>query len=497
MGGEAVTPELALVDPALAEAQRQETERKAAMSSTEPSNGTFFVDPAQPVPANAEPPAVPPSPPPVAPTPAPASAFDASVMPMRDVPLGTLIFRAGLLAEEQLEDALQEGMRAGKRLGEVLLERGWLHERDLGRLLAGQKGLEFVELNGTVPEPEALYLLPEEKARLQSALPLRFEDGRLMVAVTDPSNELMLENLRRTLGYEPQLVVASFGDLTRAIDEAYRDLPPAPVQQPAEPALQPEPLQPEPAPVPDPTPEAAMTTIQPDPLQPEPTLAPEPLPTVLPPAEERADETVAPAPLLTPPLEPAPEPLVEQPPLQPPAPAAEVPAAPPAEAVVVEPAIAQPAPVQPTVPPLHQAETPAAPAVEPQAQPPVPQAVEVPQAPVAPPPVAQPPVEPVQQVPVPPVVPEAPPQATSVHFVVLRLREGEQLEIGSFPTADAARAQAQEVVSRIAAAEGQASWPSCGERFLRPDTIVSVDVVEEPVDKWSGSAVRTHWATQS
>jgi type IV pilus assembly protein PilB len=70
---------------------------------------------------------------------------------MVDVPLGTLIFRAGLLGEEQLEDALREGMRTGRRLGEVLIERGLLQERDLGRLLAGQKGLPFVEVTAPCP----------------------------------------------------------------------------------------------------------------------------------------------------------------------------------------------------------------------------------------------------------------------------------------------------------------------------------------------------------
>ena len=140
---------------------------------------------------------------------------------MRDVPLGTLIFRAGLLAEEQLEDALQEGMRKGKRLGEVLLERGWLHERDLGRLLAGQKGLPFVEVRASDAEPDALKMLPEEKARMQNALPLRFEDGQLVVAVADPSNELVIENLRRSIGSEPRLVVAPHAELIRAIGEAY------------------------------------------------------------------------------------------------------------------------------------------------------------------------------------------------------------------------------------------------------------------------------------
>jgi len=198
MGGDAVTPELALVDPELAEAQRQTTEGKAAMSSTEPSNGTFFLDPAQPAPVPAptpEPSAAPtpqvetvPAPEPVAvpvaAAPVPSAALaEASTSSMLDVPLGTLIFRAGLLAEEQLEDALQEGMRTGKRLGEVLLERGWLHERDLGRLLAGQKGLPFIEVKGSDAEPSALEAIPEEKARLQCALPLRYEDGQLVIAV--------------------------------------------------------------------------------------------------------------------------------------------------------------------------------------------------------------------------------------------------------------------------------------------------------------------------
>jgi hypothetical protein len=234
-GSDVVTPELVLVDSELAKAQRKISDRKAAMSSSEPSNGTFFIDPAQGAPAavNAEPVVPVPSAVPLAPaaeTPAPAPgplAVDEST-PMRDVPLGTLIFRAGLLAEEQLEDALQEGMRNGKRLGEVLLERGWLHERDLGRLLAGQKGLPFVEVRASDAEPAALQMLPEEKARMQNALPLRYEDGHIVVAVADPSNELMLENLRRALGSEPKLVVAPHAELIRAIGDdhsARADLP--------------------------------------------------------------------------------------------------------------------------------------------------------------------------------------------------------------------------------------------------------------------------------
>ena len=428
-GGGVLTPELVLVSPELlAEAQQRQNKRKAAMS-TEPANGTFFVDPAQPVPTPTTPDLAPPSAP--APEPVAAAAPAAPVAaaegqsslsaPMIDVPLGTLIFRAGLLAEEQLEDALQEGMRTGKRLGEVLIERGWLNERDLGRLLAGQKGLPFVEISASDVEPGALQTLPEEKAKLQVALPLRHEDGQLVVAVADPSNELMLENLRRALGAEPRLVVAPYADLVRAIGEAYEN-PPVQAPPPAEPvvaqpeqAVEPVAAQPETAEAPappeplqpevqlQPQPEAPLTPpVQQEPVaDPIPPLTPPvvtPLPTVLPPAEERAGE-------------PVPSPLVAPPPVQAP-PAAAEPAPPVEVSITPEPAQVEPAPLAPpveTLPPLHQQVAPEP--VAPQAPAPVePQApvVQPPPAsePVLQPPVAPPPAAEVTATPAPPV--EAP-----------------------------------------------------------------------------------------
>ena len=445
---------------------------------------------------------------------------------MLDVPLGTLIFRAGLLAEEQLEDALQEGMRTGKRLGEVLLERGWLHERDLGRLLAGQKGLPFVEVSGSESELEALQAIPEEKARLQCALPLRYEDGQLVVAVADPSNELVLENLRRTLGAEPRLVVATHGDLMRAIGEAYAQMPaPAPAAAPV----------PEPVAAPAPQPEAMPTSLRPGPsIEVEPVAAPAltPMPTVLPPAEERSPEAAevpplqpmvaeqappveppaapveeAPAPLLEPPAAPveeAPAPLLEPPAAlveETPAPLLEPPAATVEEAPapLAEPPVAEPEATDPAVAPLLQ---PAEPAPDP---PPVAASVAAPVLETAPPPsvLTPPAVEgPVEASPAPlveqpvmetpdPVPTMEPVTSSDLHIVLLRLRDGDLLEVGTFQTAADAAARAQEVVRQIAAAEGEATWPFFAERYLRPDTIVSVDLLEESAQKWMGSAVRS------
>jgi hypothetical protein len=485
------------------------------MSSNTPNEGTFFLD--QP----AQPPAAAPTPPaPAAPEPAPAapapvveaaSAPEASAQSesMRDVPLGTLIFRAGLLAEEQLEDALQEGTRSGKRLGEVLLERGWLHERDLGRLLAGQKGLPFVELSRVSPDPTAVPLIPEEKARMQNALAIAFEKGLPVVAVADPTNDLVMENLRRVLGCEPRLVVAAHDDLHRKIEEAYAPVlhvaaSTEPVAPPEAPALAAPPA----AATPPPEPVAVSAPPQAEAVAPtpEPAAVPPPEPALVTPA--RAPEP-APQPLTTPPVvEPAPgvEPQVavaaEVPPIQAQPlvqPAVEEPASPPPapEPVVEAQPVAENPP--PLIQPLSVAPPPVPEVLAPPAEPAreaAPPAPEVP-APVVEQPVAQAQPEassPVEAQPLPEVPVNRSAADGANHFVVLRLNEGEQLEIGTFRSTEEAQGFAQEVVRQIAAAEGEATWPFFAGRFLRPETIVSVDVIAEAAERWMGSSARARLA---
>jgi hypothetical protein len=469
---------------------------------------------------------------------------------MRDVPLGTLIFRAGLLAEEQLEDALQEGMRTGKRLGEVLAERGLIRDSDLGRLLAGQQGLPYVEVATLAVDPAAMRMLPDNIARMQNALAFALDDGVPVVAVADPTNELVIENVRRALGTEPGLVVAAHGELAKKINEVYSgaapsaqpvEAAPAAVAAPApapETAPAPEPvLAPEPAPVPTPEPPAQVE-------EPAPAPAPTPMPTSTPPPEERTPEAqplvveplvIAAAPAEVPPLHPA---AAQQPPLAPepvaapaleaepaaaPVPVAEQ-VAPAVELQPVEPAIVVPEPaaaVEPaaTAEPVTPVEplAPAEPvAIEEPAVMAEPPAAEEPAVMVAPPeaglftqaaeqalvpPVEQPPApapEPVLQAEPMPAQPEHTPEVNGTgpdvvptHFVVLRLAQEDHVEIGGFPSKEEAESFARTVVGRIGRAEEQAEWPVFEGRFVRPQTIVSVDVVEETAPEWSGSAMRT------
>src|SRR5262249_32361578 len=116
-------------------------------------------------------------------------------------PLGALLVREALVSEEELDAALaQQRLSGGKRLGEILVERGSVTQTDIARLIAEQYELPFVDLAWPEVDAEAAALLPEEVARRLSALPITVEsDGVLQVAIADPAAVLYSDELRTTL----------------------------------------------------------------------------------------------------------------------------------------------------------------------------------------------------------------------------------------------------------------------------------------------------------
>jgi type IV pilus assembly protein PilB len=117
------------------------------------------------------------------------------------VPLGTLLLRVGEIDPEQLEIALAEKERSPRRLGEILVEWGWVPSVAIARALAEQYGMPFLDLSQTDIDEDAAMLLPEEAARRLQALPIRFlPDHLLLVGLADPTDVLAAEELRSLLG---------------------------------------------------------------------------------------------------------------------------------------------------------------------------------------------------------------------------------------------------------------------------------------------------------
>jgi hypothetical protein len=132
------------------------------------------------------------------------------------VPLGQLLVAEGLLDNAQLETALQVGSQTGERLGEVVVRQGLASEEDIARLLAEQWDLSYVDRASIWFDANALARLSREDAQRLEAMPTRVEDGRVVVAVAEPT-EQRLAALREVIGEDTVVVVVPKTALTAGI----------------------------------------------------------------------------------------------------------------------------------------------------------------------------------------------------------------------------------------------------------------------------------------
>jgi type IV pilus assembly protein PilB len=137
-------------------------------------------------------------------------------------PLGALLIDEGLLTDAQLDAALAEQAKSGKPLGRLLIEQGTISEAELVRTLARQVGLEFVDLSERTIDGSVAALVSESVARRYQAIPIAWEDGKLVVAMADPSNVFAVDDIRALAGAEVQTVVSTASQIIETIEHVYR-----------------------------------------------------------------------------------------------------------------------------------------------------------------------------------------------------------------------------------------------------------------------------------
>jgi type IV pilus assembly protein PilB len=136
--------------------------------------------------------------------------------------LGDLLVTQGLISGDQLERALQEQRVAGHSLGRVLIDLGMLTESQVVQALATQIGMRFVDLADVTLDGAALTKVPGAVCRRHSAIPIGFENGRLVVAMSDPANVFAIDDIRSAGGMTVLPVVATRTDVLAALDRHYR-----------------------------------------------------------------------------------------------------------------------------------------------------------------------------------------------------------------------------------------------------------------------------------
>jgi hypothetical protein len=128
-----------------------------------------------------------------------AALLGDSVRAAKRLPLGALLSEAGLLDPSEIEFALGRAREEGRRLGEVVIEYGLVTQNDIVRLVAEQRGLPYVDIASLAVDPAAAQLLPADYAREVRTLPIGFMRGLPVVALADPSDDLVIRDTRSIL----------------------------------------------------------------------------------------------------------------------------------------------------------------------------------------------------------------------------------------------------------------------------------------------------------
>ena len=138
-------------------------------------------------------------------------------MPPETEHIGSLLLEEGLLTRRDLERAAAVQAESGLPLTRVLVEEHIVAEGDIVRILARRSGIDYVNLAETSIDPAAAALLPESLARRYVVIPIGFESDRLVVAMADPGNVLVVDDLRAITGMRIAPRIATRSDILGAI----------------------------------------------------------------------------------------------------------------------------------------------------------------------------------------------------------------------------------------------------------------------------------------
>lgn len=140
--------------------------------------------------------------------------------PMR---LGELLLRAGVVTELQLRAALAEQKRWGGKLGAVLVRMGALSEDLLVKALSKQLGIPRANLSEVSVPQAILTKMGRNVCEEHTVLPLSYIQERraLQVAVSDPFNVVLLDDLSRRTGVRVEPVLAGEGAIRTAIGRLF------------------------------------------------------------------------------------------------------------------------------------------------------------------------------------------------------------------------------------------------------------------------------------
>ncbi len=135
--------------------------------------------------------------------------------------LGDIVVEQGIITPLQLDEALQRQRLTGDMLGRILVGMGYCQEQDIIEALGVQAGMERVDLNKLKISDEVIRKLSADVARFYNVIPIREIDGELVVAMADPLNLQILDDIEQIVGQKVRGAVSNEQDVNAAWKNNY------------------------------------------------------------------------------------------------------------------------------------------------------------------------------------------------------------------------------------------------------------------------------------
>jgi MSHA biogenesis protein MshE len=136
--------------------------------------------------------------------------------------LGEILVQQKLLSQEQLQAALDEQKKTGRKLGRVFVDKGFVTEEQISEAIARQIDAPYINLKYFNLKPAVVRLLPEAQARRFRALVLEERDNGVRVGFADPTDLFAYDEVARILKREIDIAVVTESQLLETVDRIYQ-----------------------------------------------------------------------------------------------------------------------------------------------------------------------------------------------------------------------------------------------------------------------------------
>ncbi len=152
-------------------------------------------------------------------------------MSLRRKELDELLVENGLVTERQLIKAKDQASKLGDPVQKILINMGFVTEKDITEMIGMQMGVRFVDLDEIDIDAELARSVPEHLAQRYNVIPIAQNDNKLTLAMVDPLNIMAIDDIRLVTGYDIEPVISTEESIKKAIGRQFGSMGLAEVEE--------------------------------------------------------------------------------------------------------------------------------------------------------------------------------------------------------------------------------------------------------------------------